>query len=294
MSLKTAAGTLIRLPGSHRGFIDTTTGLFQDDFSRGGSATVVTPMGLDWVDLSTMSPGNFDPVGLLDGKVVTRALEREKYSGKHYVVNDDPANNRGGEEYLNQPTTIMHGIGGACRETHSVRQRVNVRWCGLVNPALATYDKHSEAGAAVHFVPGDYHGCLGAWASSFDGITGVLLVGFVGNPCERFGVLAATTFAHTVGTERTVWIETTGTGIIAGMDSSQLPLDGTLVTGGAGTGVNHGLNPIDLATFAPWAIGSTKHGFTIDQHVVKYVDGRPSLANVQAAPALTSIEMKPI
>lgn len=261
-----------------------TKGYFKDTLARGNSADVCVPMGLDWVDLSSHSPGAFEPVGIINGKVATRALGASKYSGVPYAPN--PANVRGAEDYSLTPGTLVTGIGGAWRETGQVAQRVTLRWTGLTDPLDPAYGSHSEAAPGVHFVPGTRETNIGCWATCLPN-SGVVLIGFVSDPPHHFGVYAYGTFPHVVGQEHEVYIETTGTHITAGIDGAQLPLSGIGV-GAFGTGVNHGLSPISVATYAPWAIGSTKHGFTIDQHIVNYSGGAPSLTNLQAAPAIMS------
>lgn len=255
-----------------------TPGYFKDTFDRGGSATLCVPMGLDWVDMSTYSTG-FDPVGIINGSVATREVTRDLRTGKPYLPN--PNNVRGAEDYLNSPTYLLPGIGGAYRETGSTKQIVSGMWHGLVGSS-PTYGQHSEFAPGVHFVPGSVRGEMGAWASMLSG-QGIILLGYVGDPCERFEIVSTATFTHNVpGTPRKITIDTNGTGVIVLVDDVQLSLVG--FGGNPTVGMGRYPVPVELQ-------GSTKHGFTIDQHIVNYSGGAPSPANLQAAPSFSEITM---
>lgn len=243
-----------------------TDGVFVDNFARSNRVAVAGPLGNGWTDLGSVLPDSYDRAGILGGNVVPLALTRSALTGTPWAP--DPAI----YDFDDYPGTIIPGIFGGYRQTGSTAVSVSVRWSGLWDVPTG---KHVEATPALHFVPGSDECCIGAWPVYYEGIA-VLFVAAVGDPPEVPDLFDTAVFAHTEGTPRTIGVVSNGTEFTVWLDGAQVSLQSA------------GLSPLAV----PAALqGSTLHGFMVDQHRTAYADGAPSLANMQAAPALSSIEI---
>lgn len=242
------------------------SGIF-DAFER-GTPDVINPIGGGWVDLASLFPTQYDPVGIINGKVTIRELARATAAGVGYVP--DPGSDY--DDYLNHPELILPGIGGAFKETGRTQVACKVRWTGL-----HSLTHHTEATPGVCITPGTDEMGFGSWPGEFEGFP-ALFFGSVGTPPEDFGdyLIDGAGFAHTDGQPRDIVVLTApgGVAVTVWVDGVQAPA------------ALHGLDPIPI----PAALhGSTKHGFFIDQHMIPYVDDAPSIENMHAAPGIENI-----
>lgn len=268
--LLTAAGAPLRTP---TGPFATGRGYLLDTFERGAAGRVV-PLENGWMDLADARPESYDSAGILDGKVVCRQLSRDT-RGLGYFRN--PANYAGSQNYISQPTAPIPGIFGAARDMGSPFVDLTLTWSGNWGPVAGA---HSEATALLNVRPGTTTVGWGAWTGYFPLPNGtyvpVLYAGTIGGPPELFNTLDTAVFAHTHGTERVVRYVCDASGLRVWIDGVQQSF------------LAAGLGAIPTP---PSLAGSTYHGFACDQHVVNYVGGQASLANMQAAPCITQIEL---
>ncbi len=249
-------------------------GRFRDDFDR-GTPGVVRELGNGWGDLGMMYPRDYDTIGILNQQIVVRALSRQ-LEGREWARNESSVG--GGEDYVWQPDRLLPGIIGAVRDYGGLPERIDIRWLGLSGrPTLP----HSECASLWCFTPGTPELAFGAWYSTV-GINGsyapVILIGSIGHPPEIFAdqLDDVGLFTHTTGTPRTVSARCDGTGLTFWIDDVQIP------------GMRYGTSPVPIPENLR---GSTIHGFAMDDHIINYENGRPSLANLQAAPGVDWIEM---
>lgn len=245
------------------------SGVFADHFTRGGVDQVVG-LGNGWVDLASVFPSDYDPAGILNGNIVTRALTRAGFAGLPYSPDPDGV----GDDFLNHPGRVAPGIGGAWRQTAWSDVDVEVLWSG--NLGIET---HTEATPLVCVTPSSPMLGFGVWPSTY-GPQPLFLIGVIGRPPEDFATVGGVAlFSHADGTPRRVRLVTAGGGA-----TCTLWLDGVQVSTEL-----HGLDPIPIPAELH---GSTLHGFAVDQHLVGYSAGVPSLSNMQAAAALSAITIQ--
>jgi hypothetical protein len=252
----------------------TVSGYFHDDFERGPADTVVA-LGNGWTDFAYAFPEDYDPCGILNGKVVVADVTRSAISGLPWAP-DPGLPPHSYADYLEHPGTIIPGIGGAWRDMGTPHVRCSVVWSGDWD-----YPYHAEGTPIVCINPDSGAFGWGAWPSAYTGEdfefdVPAFLIGSIGKPPEDFAVVDAKDFAHTSGTPRTIELRTNTLGT-----TCTLWLDGVQQST-----VQNGLNPIPID---PELHGSTLHGFEHDQHVAAYVDGAPSTATYWQTSSITEI-----
>lgn len=257
MMLKTSAGVL-NLRSSYE--------VFHDDFARS-----LGPLEAPWRGFHEDDPDMFDEVGIVSDGIATIALNRPANGGGLYVPN--PANTLGAYEYGDYPGYSAPGIGGAYIETNSTSVVVDVTYGGHYEYAGGL---HAEATAALHVTPGTDLYALGVWFARI-GPVGVSIIGGVCRPPEDIYPLAVSFFALTEGVHHVLRCDSDGTGMMVFVDGVQLSFDG---------GIGYNRYPIP-----PELLGSTKHGFEIDQHIVDYTDGAPDLTRLATAVAVRDIKI---
>jgi hypothetical protein len=261
MTLLTANGSVLNVRSGYD--------YWRDDFERGATDQVVE-LGNGWTDFASVLPADYDPVGILNGKVVTRALERSTAAGLPWAPDPPPGD---ADNYKDFPGTIIPGICGAWRDIGTPFVRVRIRWTGDWAEG-----HHTEAAPMVCINPDSDLLGFGAWPVDVAD-TPVFGIGGISRPPEDFAPVDFQSFSHVDGTDRYIDLYTN----LAGT-SATLWLDGVQIS----TAVN-GLNPIPIPAELQ---GSTLHGFAHDQHMVAYgIDGFPSLANLQASPSITEISI---
>lgn len=244
-------------------------GWFVDQFERGPADTVV-PLGNGWVDLAHRFPGVYDPIGILNGQIVTAALTRSAITGTDWVP--DPGDGEM-DDFLAYPDRIVPGICGAYRDVGTPDVRARLSWTGWWD-----YPRHTEATALVCVNPLSPLLGVGVWQGRYDGQR-ALMLGTIGNPPEAFHAFDGAGFAHVNGDDRVAEVRTHENGTLATLwlDDEQVEL-----------GIA-GLDPVEIDEDLA---GSTLHGFAHDQHMVAYEDGVPSLANMQATPSANWITIR--
>lgn len=229
------------------------------------------PMGGLWRGFHQDHPDMFDQVGIVPGGVATIGLTRPGSGGGVYTPNPD--NTMGAYDYTDHPGTSAPGIGGAYLETHCESVAVSLTYGG--HYAYGT-GLHTEATAALHVTPGTDLYALGCWFADLAPGVGVGIIGGVCRPPEAITALDFTLFDIVEGEHPVITCDSDGHGMIVLVDGVQVPFDGV--------GLNRFPIPDELA-------GSTLHGFEIDQHIVDYTAGAPSLARMQSAVAFSNFTM---
>jgi len=234
----------------------------EDDFQRADAAT----LGGAWVDCHATHPGSFEPLGIHEGGVVVA----------------DPFSRPG--EYDSTPPSghppkdgkMYPGIGCAYVDTGTETVAVKVSGSGNLGLDRAPPISHVEGTPLLYVTPGNSRFGFGAWISELYGVP-VIFAGYIGNPVEKFEVVAHARIrdGKPTGTPRELELRALEPGkVTVWIDGKQVAFDGGI-----------GLQPIAVD---PQLVGSTRHGFAVDAH---YVDPPQSIKNIKSIEAITIEEV---
>jgi len=199
-------------------------------------------LGLDWIDIKTLAPNSYEPVGVYNHGVV--CLDAKTRPGVYAADQLTEPGDLDGELY--------YGIGGAVRETGSTEIRIDCNYNGLWTPPV-----HTEGGPLFHVTPGTDAFGFGYWLTIVSG-NGILAVGDLGDPPEEWAPVGAVAFPVTEGEDVTIGGYSNGTGILSYINGIQIPMS------------PFGLDPIPVPVELQ---ESTLHGFCFDTHLVDdYLD----------------------
>jgi len=235
---------------------------FRDRFPTVGE------LAAPWRQHADYHPEMFDRVGVVPGGVATTGLTRPDHGGPPWVPN--PGNVGGAADYQDHPGYAVPGIGGASIETHSESVVVSLTYGGYYDHSGGL---HTEATPLLHITPGTAEFGVGCWFFTVGPYDWAVL-GTVGAPPEGFSWFDLAQVPMTDGAHPVFTIDSDGETLTVAVDGVQVSF--------LGAGLNRVPVPEPL-------LGSTRHGFSIDQHIVDYTAGAPDLARMMSAPAFSDI-----
>jgi hypothetical protein len=154
---------------------------------------------------------------------------------------------------------------------------VKIIWSGHFGRSYPVPVSHVEATPLLYISPENPRFGFGAWFSELFGRI-VMYVGYIGAPPENFEVIATARRLgeHTSGTPREVELRAEKVGeVTVWLDGEQVRFDSDI-----------GFSPIKVD---PTMIGSTRHGFAVDAHLVDPLSDIPTIKAVEAI-TITELE----